>query len=451
MADLTAFDAYVAAHRDEFIRELMELCRRPCISAQDVGVEETARYVAGLLDGVGASGRLLETDGAPLVYGETGAGARTMLIYDHYDVQPPEPLELWESPPFEPQVRDDKLYARGVSDNRADLLARILAVRAWRATMGELPLRLRWAIEGEEEVGSPSLPAAGRRYRDLLAADGCLWEGGELDEDERFVISLGVKGDYYADLIVEGPAYDLHSSLAAIVTDPAWRLTWALATLKGPDERITIDGLLERVTPPAPAEEALLARIPLAEQKMKQQMGISDFIGGLSGTALARRLLFEPTCTICGLISGYTGEGSKTVMPARAQAKLDVRLVPGLTPDLVEELLRAHLDRRGFSDVIVRRTDGGLRPVRSSPESAIVRATAAAARELYGEPIIYPNSAGSGPMDTIGEDLGLPISSAGGIWYPGARAHAPNENVRLDDYIRGISYIGRLFAAFAAV
>src|SRR5690348_15206700 len=173
MTDLAAFDAYVEAHREEFVHALAELCRQPCISAQGIGIAETARYVAGLLDGVGAAGRLLETDGAPLVTGEVGAGPRTLLIYDHYDVQPPDPLEQWDSPPFDPQVRDGKLYARGVSDNRADLLARILAVRTWQQSIGELPLRVRWAIEGEEEIASPSLPAAAQRHRDVLAADGC--------------------------------------------------------------------------------------------------------------------------------------------------------------------------------------------------------------------------------------------------------------------------------------
>ncbi|HWE64993.1 MAG TPA: M20/M25/M40 family metallo-hydrolase, partial [Chloroflexota bacterium] len=386
MYDLSPFDAYVDAHRDEFIAALDALCRRPCISAQHVGTEETARYVAGLLETVGAAPRLLETGGAPLVFGEVGAGAQTLLIYNHYDVQPPEPFEEWTSPPFEPTIRDGKMFARGVSDNRADLLARILATRVWQETLGALPLRLRWAIEGEEEVGSPSLKVAVQRYRELLAADGCLWEFGEVDEEGRFVIYLGVKGDYYADVYVEGPAYDLHSSLAAIVPNPAWRLTWALATLKAPDETITIDGLLDHVVPPSEAELALADRIPLAEARMKQQLGIAHFVNDLSGAALVRKLIFDPTCTISGQIAGYTGPGSKTVMPARAAAKLDIRLVPGLEPDLVHRLLRAHLDRRGFTDVIVRPTEGGLRAVRSSPESRMARAAAAAARPLWGEP-----------------------------------------------------------------
>ena len=447
--DVRGFDAYVDARRDEFVAALADLCRRPCISAQGIGTAETARYVAALLDGVGARTRLLETDGAPLVYAEAGSGGRSLLIYNHYDVQPPEPLDEWTSPPFEPETRDGKLYARGVADNRGDLLARILAVRAWQETMGPLPLRLRWLIEGEEEVGSPALPAAVRRYRDLLGADGCLWECGGLDEEDRFEISLGVKGDYYADVVVEGPAYDLHSSLAAIVPNPAWRLVWALGTLKDPDDRITIDGFMERVRPASPAEEALLADLPLAEDGMRAELGVAAFVNGLTGTELKRKYLFEPTCTISGIIAGYTGEGSKTVMPARASAKLDIRLVPGLDPKTVDTLLRAHLDRRGFSDVMVRQTDGGLRAVRSDPGSAVVAAASAAARPLYGEPAVSPNAAGSGPMDSIGEDLGLPIVMAGGIGYPGARAHAPNENIRIDDFIAGIKYIARLFDRFA--
>lgn len=449
MPDFDSFDAYVDQHGDEFIAALMELCRRPCISAQHVGTDETARYVAALLDGLGARSRVLETTGAPLVYGQIGTGNHTLLIYDHYDVQPPEPLELWDSPPFEPTIREGKLYARGVADNRAHLLARILAVRVWQQTMGDLPLRVRWLVEGEEEIASPSLPEAVRRYRDLLAADGCLWEFGGVDEDGRFEIHLGVKGDYYADVWVEGPSTDLHSSLAAIVPNPAWRLTWALATLKAPDETITIDGLMDRVIPPSAAEAALVERIPVDEGKLKEVLGIRGFVNDLSGAALVRKWLFEPTCTISGMIAGYTGPGSKTVMPARASAKLDIRLVPGLEPPDVHELLRAHLDRRGFADVVVRQTEGGLRAVRSSPESRIARATAEAARPLWGEPVIYPNSAGSGPMDSVSEELGIPVAAAGGIGHPGAHAHAPNENVILDNYIRGIKYMGRLFAQFA--
>lgn len=449
--DLTAFDAYVDQHRDDFVAELVELCRRPCISAQGVGVQETARYVADLLGAAGASARLLETTGAPLVYGEIGSGPRTLLFYNHYDVQPPEPLDRWTSPPFEPEIRDGKLYARGVSDNRAETLARILAVQTWRATMGELPVRLRWLVEGEEEVGSPSLPAAVVRYRDLLVADGCLWECGELDEAERFAVIFGAKGDYYADVWVDGPAYDLHSSLAAIVQNPAWRLTWALATLKAPDDTITIDGFMDCVRPPTEAEQAMLEKLPLEEEKMREEFGIAGFINGLSGIELKRKYLFEPTVTISGIIAGYNGPGSKTVMPARASAKLDIRLVPGLDPQTVERLLRAHLDRRGFTDVQVQRTDGGLRPVRSSPDSALARAAADAARQLYGEPILYPNFAGSGPMDSIGEDLGLPIAAAGGTSYYGTRAHAPDEHIRVQDFLTGIKYIGHLIDRFGTL
>ena len=449
MRDFTAFDAEIDAQRDASVLALVELCRVPCISAQGIGVAETSEYVARLLRDSDVAAQLLETDGAPLVYGEAGSGERTLLIYNHYDVQPPEPLDEWTTPPFEPTMRDGKLYARGVADNRADLLARILAVRAWQRTFGPLPLRLRWAIEGEEEVGSPSLAAAVRRHHALLTADGCLWECGGLDEEDRFEIALGCKGDYYADIWVEGPAYDLHSSLAAIVPNPAWRLTWALATLKASDETITIDGFEECVRPPSSAEEALLEAMPLAEDKMRAELGIPAFINGLSGTALKHKYLFEPTCTISGLLAGYTGEGSKTVMPARASAKLDVRLVPRLDPETVDRLLRAHLDRRGFADVQVRRTDGGLRAVRSSPDSAVVQAAIDAARPLYGEPVVSPNFAGSGPMDSIGEDLGLPLVAAGGVGYPGCRAHAPNEHIRIDDYIRGIKYIARLIDRFA--
>ena len=443
------FDAYVDANWDRLVRQLQNYCRNPCITGHGVGVRETAEATAQLLQDLGAETRLIETDGAPIVYGEVGVGPRTLLIYNHYDVQPPEPLDLWASDPFAAEVRDGKVFARGVADNRGDVMARIQAVEAYRAAVGELPIKVKFLIEGEEEIGSPSLAAFVERHRDPLQADGCLWETGSLDEQDRFVIALGLKGVVHLELRATAAKVDLHSSLATIVPNAAWRLTWALASLKTPDDRITVDGLMDHVFEPSAADMEELRQIPFDEERMKDELGIRTFNRGLTGLDLLKKHLYEPTCTIQGQLGGYTGPGLKAVSPHEAMAKVEFRLVPHLEPDLVLRLLREHLDRRGFEDVEIV-VFAKLNPARAPRDAAIVRAAVDAAREVYqAPPVIYPLMAGSGPMSYFSAGLGVPVVSAGGLIWRDSRIHAPNESIRLADYAAGIRYIGRLIDRFA--
>lgn len=442
------FNDYVDRNAERFIEELKEFCRQPSISTQNVGLEEMAELVRARLERLGAEVRLIPVDdGPPVVFVELGQGERTLLIYNHYDVQPPDPLDEWESPPFEPTVRQGKFYARGADDNKGNLMARIQAIEAYQAVFGELPLRIKFVIEGEEETGSLHLASFAQENRDLLAADGCFWECGGKDEADRFVIHLGLKGIAYLELRARGAKSDLHSSLATIVPNPAWRLVWALSTLKDEDDHITIDGFMDKVAEPTLAEMDMLEAIPFEEEKIKENFDISEFVRGLSGVEALRKHLYEPTCTICGLRSGYIEEGSKTVLPSAATVKLDFRLVPDLTPELVEQLLRRHLDRRGFEDIEI--VPGvGEHSARSSLDAAIAQAAVAAAEAIYGQrPVIYPTMAGSGPMYPLSEALGIPAVLAG-IGYPGANVHAPNENIRLADYFEGIRYIGELIRRF---
>jgi len=443
------FDAYVDANWDRLVGQLQDYCRHPCITGQGVGVRETAEATAALLRDLGAEARLIQTAGAPVVYGEIGAGPRTLLIYDHYDVQPPEPLELWESDPFAAEIRDGKVFARGVADNRGDAMARMQAIAAYRAAVGELPIKVKFVIEGEEEIGSPSLPAFVEEQRELLRADGCLWETGSLDEQGRFIVSLGLKGVVHLELREQAANVDLHSSLATIVPNAPWRLTWALASLKSPDDEITIDGLMGHVAKPTPEQLAQLAQLPFEEETMKAELRIPSFIRGLSGVELLQKHLYEPTCTIQGLLSGYTGPGLKAVSPHEAMAKLEFRLVPNLEPDLVLRLLRDHLDRRGFQDIEIV-VHAKLSPAQAPADAPIVRAAIAAAEQVYGAaPVVYPRVAASGPMSYFSAGLGLPVVAAGGLVWHDARIHAPNESVRLADYKAGIRYIGRLIEDFA--
>jgi acetylornithine deacetylase/succinyl-diaminopimelate desuccinylase-like protein len=369
------------------------------------------------------------------------------LVYDHYDVQPPDPLDLWESEPFDPQIREGKLYARGVSDNKGDLLARIQSVEAYRATIGELPLKIKWVIEGEEEVGSPHVASFAEENAALLTADGCLWEAGGKDESERLTFYLGCKGVMYLELRAQGAKSDLHSSLATIVPSPVWRLVWALSTLKDENDHIMVDGLMDRVAKPTAAEMEMLARVPFDEEKMKARFGIPRFIRGLTGIEALQKHLYEPTCNVCGIKAGYIEQGTKTVLPGTAMAKLDFRLVPDLEPDLVVKLLRQHLDRRGFGDIEIVPLVGG-HSARTPPDAPIVKAAIAAARTVYGDdPVIYPLIAGSGPMYPLTQALGIPAFSTG-VGHAGSLAHAPNENIRLKDYFEGIRFFAELVRQF---
>jgi len=369
-------------------------------------------------------------------------------VYDHYDVQPPDPLDAWTTPPFEPTVRDGFLFGRGTSDNKGNLMARLQAIEAYTATFGPLPLKVRVLFEGEEEIGSEHLNEFARRHADRLRADGCIWEAGYKDAAGRPTISLGLKGICYVDLKVRGTRLDAHSSVGGIVPSAAWRLTWALASLKNERDEITVDGLMDRVRAPSPADLAVLERLPFDEDGWKRIHGIDGFVGGLTGLPLKQRYFLEPTCTICGLTSGYQGDGSKTVLPAVASAKVDFRLVPDLTPELVRELLRKHLDARGFADVEIT-PHHGERPSRWPPDTDVAKAAVAANRSAYGmEPVVYPLMAGSGPMAQVCDQLGIPAVGFGS-GNAGSANHAPNENIAIVDYIDHIRAFGRFLHAFA--
>lgn len=445
------FYAYVQENTGPFIEELKGLCSQPSIAAQGVGLEETASIVLAMLKARGADARLIEVPGAPpVVYGELGHGRKTLLIYDHYDVQPPEPLEQWNSEPFSPEIREGFLYCRGVADNKGDLVSRLQAIEAYQASLGSLPLKIKFVFEGEEEVGSPHLEEFVDGNKELLlGADGLLWEGARVDTSGRPELYLGLKGILYVELRARGASRDLHSSWAPLVPNPAWRLVWALSTLKDEHDRLTVDGLTDHVAEiPAEALE-LMERIPFESEEVRSDLELPELLGGANGGEAVRKLLYSPTCTICGMVAGYTGEGSKTVLPNEARVKLDFRLVPDLDPDLVLDLLRKHLDRRGFDDVEIV-SMSGEHPAKSSFEAPVAQAAIEAARIVYGqEPVVYPTMAGSGPMYPLSTALGIPAVSGLGAGHAQSRIHAPNENIRLEDYFQAIRFTGEFIRIFA--
>ena len=450
MTDFTKIDAYLDQHLDESIAELSRLAAHPSIAAQNLGLAECAGLVKEMLQGRGFSTEILPTGGAPAVYGERkGKSDKTLLFYNHYDVQPPEPLDLWVSPPFEPQVREGKLYARGVSDDKAHITSRLFAIDALLDSEKELPCNIKFIIEGEEEISSVHLPDLVKNNRDKLAADACIWEFGTVDHREVPMQYTGLRGICYVELSVETAKIDVHSGTGgSIFPNAAWRLVWALSTLKGPDDRIRIPGHYDTVVPPSPRDRELMEALPEIADEYKSRYGVGHFLHGLTG-GLDLRIaeVFQPTCTICGLTSGYQGKGSKTVLPARASAKVDFRLVPNQTPEQVLKGLRDHLDAEGFPDVKINFL-GGEAPARTDPDDPFIKLVVQTAEPVYGTPMqVVPMIGGSGPNHAFVEYLNLPIASAG-VGYPGTQAHAPNENVRLDLYLKGAKHIARILEAF---
>jgi acetylornithine deacetylase/succinyl-diaminopimelate desuccinylase-like protein len=450
VADYSQYDSFLEAHLTESVNELSQLVTQPSVSAQNWGLKECADLVGNMLKQRGFSVEILETDGAPVVYGERAAKSdKTIIIYNHYDVQPAEPLELWETPPFVPTLREGKLFGRGVSDDKGDITCRLFALDSLLTLDGDLPCNIKWVIEGEEEVSSIHLHSFVEDHKEKLKADACIWEGGGVDHHEQPTQSLGMRGICYVELSVETASQDVHSGLGgSIFPNAAWRLTWALNSLKGPDERIRIPGFYDKVRKPSQRDIELMKALPETANEYRQRYGLHGFLKGLEGgVELRLAQVFEPTCTICGLTSGYQGPGSKTVLPAKASAKVDFRLVPDQFPEEIVKLLRSHLDAQGFEDVKVNFI-GGEAPARTDPDDAFVKLVVDTALDIYGMPMqIVPMIGGSGPNYVFREYLNVPIVTTG-TGYPGAQAHAPNENVRLDLYLKAARHFVRILKEF---
>lgn len=450
--DYTKIDAFLENNLDHSITELSRLVAQPSVGAQNLGLIECAALVGDLLQKRGFEVEIIPSGGAPVVFAQRKGRntEKTLLFYNHYDVQPPEPLELWDTPPFEPALRDGKLYGRGVSDDKGHITSRLHAIDALLATHGELPCNIKFIIEGEEETSSEHLHEFIAGNKEKLAADACVWEFGGVDHLEVPLQYLGLRGIFYVELSVETANIDVHSGVGgSIFPNAAWRLTWALSTLKDLDERIRIPGWYDDVVPPTPRDRELMAALPETAAEYQKMYGVREFLKGLTGgVELKLAEVFEPTCTICGLTSGYQGPGTKTVLPARASAKVDFRLVPHQSPQKCLELLRAHLDANGFSDIQVQ-VLAGEPSGRTDPDHPFVQIVVETAQDVYGVPMRrIPLTGGSGPNYPFIHDLGLPVATAG-LGYPETRAHAPNENIRIDLYLKHARHMARVIGEFA--
>lgn len=429
----------------EFRKLIAEYCRFESVAAQNRMMKETPDWVEKLLKDTGFETRQLEVEGAPnYVYGTLkGKSDFTLLLYNHYDVQPEAPLELWNSPPFETTEVDGKLVARGICDNKAELISRICAIRALLAVNGELPINVKWIVEGEEEIGSVHFDAMTRQYGDLLKADGTLWEGGGFNEKGQAAIALGFRGLLYVEYSVEQMNVDAHSGGAHALPSAAWRLVKALASLKDANGKVSIPGFYDDAREPTKMEkQASRDNVDLEQEaRIKSMYGVESFLRNRSGYDLEISV-FEPTANIAGFLTGYTDPGIKTVLPAKAMAKMDFRLVPNQRPDDILQKLRAYLTAQGFDDVRVKKLGDGDPVVTPIEDEFVQRMIQIGRAFTEQEPEITPLVGGTLPLlGAMKNNVGvLGISTSGNPAYYGSGAHAPNEHIRVKDIPRAIEF-----------
>ncbi len=416
------------------VSDLQTLIRQPSVSAKNEGIEQCARLVAKMLKKSGIKSEILRLKGvAPLVYGEIQSKKnpnKTILFYNHYDVQPAEPFDLWDDPPFSGVVKGNKIFGRGSADDKGELITRIKAVDAFLQQTGDVPCNVKFVIEGEEEIGSAHVEQYLRKYQKKFSCDGVIWEFGYVDAKSRPIIGLGMKGLLYVELTAKESVRDAHSSLAVIIKNPAWRLVDALKTLRDSSGKILIKDWYREVTPFNKSDLELLSKEPFDESGFKSEYGISEFLNNKKGIAVKKALAGDPTCNIAGMISGYTLQGAKTVLPSSATVKIDFRLVPKMDPKKQMARLRSHLKKHGFSDIQIKMYHGEAAS-RTDPTSPFVENVKAAAKSSFGSYVVNVSNAGTGPMHSFASVLKAPSISIGST-YMFARIHSPNEFARID-------------------
>lgn len=451
MISTSAVDTYVEKSSRRFIEDLKELCSFPSISNHGLDAIAPARdWIASRLGRFTDRVETLEAGGMPALYAEVaGSGHRRLLLYQHYDVQPVDPIELWQSQPFEPVEKDGKIIARGVADDKADVMARIHALETLEE-LGGIPVTLRFLVEGEEEIGSRSFENIAHEHADKLSADGCLWESGaSYDSAGRPTLQFGCRGLLYVQLRTKLLDFDQHSGYASIFPSAAMYLIEALASLRDRDMNIRIDGFYDRLIKPTAADRQMMARIDPEVEERRHLVGFDRLIRDPKPEQVIEQLLFTPTCNIAGVTTGYQGPGSKTVLPAEATAKLDFRLIADQDPGDILARLRKHFDAHGFEKVEIVWHDAE-KPARSDPDSDVARSVIDCVRELHGEPVLWPFMPATGPMHPVVSDLGIPTVLPVGVGRPDNRVHAPNENIRADDYLNTVRLMCRVWERFGA-
>lgn len=454
---MSTWQQYLVQHRERFLAELQEFLRIPSISflpEHTADVRRAGEWVVGRMRAAGIpTVELLETGGHPVVYGEVLAGPEkpTILIYGHFDVQPVDPLELWSTPPFDPQVRDGRLYARGASDDKGNMLVPLLAIEALLQTEGGLPLNVKLLLEGQEEIGSPQLPEFLAAHRERFACDMVISaDSGQWSETEPSLLAT-LRGLCALEIEVRGANSDLHSgTYGGTVQNPLHALVQLLASLRGPDGKIQVESFYDEVRPLTVEDRAHIARLPFDEAAYKAQLGVDELFGEAGYTPL-ERIWSRPTLELNGLWGGFQGEGAKTVLPNVAHAKITCRLVANQDPDVVAQRVCAHLRLHTpvGVEVKVEVLTGSAQPYRVPEDHPGNVAAAEVLTELYGCAPYYTGSGGSVPVcELFQRELGV-YTVGFGFALDDERFHAPNEFYRLSSFYRGQEAYCRLLHRLA--
>lgn len=441
---------YIDTHFEDTVADLIRFCAQPSVSADGRGMKEMAALVESAFQRVGGrTQRFGPETNYPLILAEfEGRSERSIVFYNHYDVQPPEPLERWDSDPFDPLVVDGKIYARGTADNKGSLVARIAALRAYSAVEGMPPVNVTYVAEGEEESGSAYFRSFVAEHPQYFDADGVIWEEASADQNGVPVMRLGNKGMLHVELSATGPANDIHSRFGGIFPNPVWKLVWAAATIRTPDGTNQIEGFMDDVIPPTDGEEQIYEQLAPGSKRLLERHGLNEAFPAMSDLEVMRTLYHYPTTNITGISGGYTGPGSKTIIPGEAKVRMDFRLVPRQRPEKILELLRAHLDRHGFEDIAIK-TLNTHTPVKTPLTDQFARLVATTGADVYGAPItVEPTSSGTGPRHVVAAVSDVPIVAIGAS-YAGSMIHGPNENIRLEDLRGHAKHVAAIMNALA--
>jgi len=436
---------FINVNRDHYVEQLKGFLAIPSVSAlpeHKADVRRCAEWTVAELSRIGLHGaRLVETPGHPVVYAEWlgAAGAPTILFYGHYDVQPVDPIELWTSPPFEATVRDGELYARGAVDDKGQVFMHMKAIEAHLSQTGRLPVNIKVVLEGEEEVGSANLDDFIKANKDLLAADVVVISDSPMFDRGIPSICYGLRGLAYFQIDVRGSKSDLHSgSFGGALVNPAMALATAIAAMKDKGGRIKIPGFYDDVVELRPEERAEFARLPFNEKRYRMELGAPK-LAGESGYTTLERVWGRPTFEVNGLLSGFTGDGAKTVLPAVAMAKVSMRLVPNQDPKKIADLFEDYLKKVMSKAVTlsITRMHGG-KPWMTAFDNQYVQAAGRAIERGFGKAPVFNREGGSIPVvATFQEELGLPCVLFG-VGLPDENAHAPDEKIDLGNFHNGV-------------
>lgn len=425
--------------KEEHLDTLFTLLRQPSISTLNLGVRECAELLKSIMTDSGIDTQIMETKGLPVVYGEVinPKNTRTVLFYGHYDVQPPDPLDLWESDPFDPVIRDGKIYGRGTGDNKGQLIAHVLAVKTLLEQNGSLPINVKFLFEGEEEKGSVNLASFVEEHQDLLKADLAYTADGPMEGDDQPSVTLGNRGLLYVEVKATGARHDNHSgNKGNIAPDPGMALIRLIRTMIEKDGHVLIDGFYDGLLQPTWEEEEHLKQLPFYPDKTAAVIGVDAL--SMTNVEYYTNLCFRPTFTIAGFETGYTGEGTKTIIPSKAKVKLDMRMAPGQDPEAIYRSIEKHVAAFDSRCRLTVEKLGAVKPSKTSLNDPFVQEVIESVEAAYAiPPVVLPALGGTGPMYVFTDILSIPS-----VTVPYANVdednHAPNENMGLKEFYWGI-------------